>query len=259
MVDVEELFFNTIERGNIWYVKRYIIRRNIDINASKKSTSALSIALKLNHSGLARWMVRYGADVNNFDCQPIVDAMLGQNYNMVKFLINHGANIELSKYSCSLLHLAVEQNSDKMVIFFLEKNLDVNIHLDYQGTPLVEACSNPKNLSIVKIFLGVPFIWINNITGPRCYTPLLRAMGIGHLKMVDYLISKGARIISQEIKKKESDEIIEDCMFNYVRLKQGTLKLKHIILNLVEDEIYSKRNKEFEKVCNILPPFLFLR
>ena len=132
-----------------WFVsqhKEYFINVQ-DVNEN----TPLLTALVFNHSEMAQFLIKQGADVNvqnNTGLTPLNATALTNNVEMAQFLVQQGAELNRSK-TMSPLYLAATNNNIKMAQFLIEQGLDIN-------KPVKE------NKNIIKIFLittgGLPLI-----------------------------------------------------------------------------------------------------
>lgn len=137
--------------GDIKKVQKYIeTRHNID-ETDKAGHTALWYAANLGHT------------------------------EIVKLLVNNGAQISLSNQECdSPFHRAIINNHIDIVLFLLDRNVDINSKCKRREQ---RAITVDKNSGYV----------VNSFV-ETVVTPLSLAVEQGHLKIVDILIERGAKV-----------------------------------------------------------------
>ena len=133
----------------------------------------------------------------------------------------------------------------------LYSGVDINFKNKYKETPLM-AASKYNHLNIAEFVIGGgAYIDAQNKNG---YTALIFASIYGHLDIVKFLISKGADI-NVQTKGGYTALICASChgeldIVEFLKSLKGSLRLTHIILNLIEEKGISKGE---------LPDILFVR
>jgi len=103
-------------------------------------------------------LVESGADINRAvrlgkeETTPLVEAIKSGNLKIIKYLISHGASVNLKINGKSPLHFAVGNNKPNIVKLLLASGAEVNAKDNTGWTPLMIA-SNLCELKIVKLLL----------------------------------------------------------------------------------------------------------
>ena len=144
-------------------------------------------------------MVGRGRDVNKKDGKdyplyrtPLMYAAGKGRFDVVKYLINHGADIsKTNDFKLSALHYASEYGHLKVVELLLSKGAGIDVENKWCCTPLM--------LATKWGYSDISFHLINHgadLNKPNVHkrTVLHYASEYGHLKMVELLLCKGAEI-----------------------------------------------------------------
>lgn len=146
---------------------------------------------------IAELLVKRGSDVDAVDNEgktPLQHNLtwVGQ-FNMTRFLIAHGANVnKRSKDGSSALMVAAQSDYPEVAKLLIEHGAEVNISDDSKSTPLENAVY-PGSIKIVNLLLthGAK---VNSIDTAGC-TPLIRCMRSNNQsKIVAALIAHGADV-----------------------------------------------------------------
>ena len=124
------------------------------INHRKDRLTPLQIAVKNNHTDMAKFLISQGAKVGlkleDCDAPPngakitscLQFACDNVNFDMVKYLTQAGAllNMSQSEKHCivELLMAAIHQNDQDMVMFLAENGIDLNCNGESCWGPLVQ-------------------------------------------------------------------------------------------------------------------------
>lgn len=122
------------------------------------------LIVKYSDIEILKCLIEKGVSIESnvsYDKKLIYYACELKKYDMVKYLVEKGANIERTKYLPSLIHLVV--NDFEMLKYFVDKGADIH-SLDFKGrTVLVNACifSNFETIKYliekgVNVFCGGP-------------------------------------------------------------------------------------------------------
>ncbi len=132
------------------------------------------------------------------DGTPLVAAVRTQNMELVKLLVNKGANVNYAiKGDGSPLIEAARTGQLEIVRYLLAQNADVNVYLESDETPLIQAAWN-GHLPVVR-YLVDHGAEVNKTVRDKYglvsekRNALRMAKREGHSAVVDYLITKGAK------------------------------------------------------------------
>ena len=107
------------------------ILSNINARINKKGETKLHLAAKKDQKGIAKILIRAGADVNakcNKLETPLHKAAKSNNLELVQILLQRGANVNLMSKEGSALHIAIQKGYDDIVGYLIKNNADVNIN-----------------------------------------------------------------------------------------------------------------------------------
>ncbi|XP_051172785.1 putative ankyrin repeat protein RF_0381 [Leptopilina boulardi] len=125
----------------------------------------------------------------------ICEALNNDNMQVVKLLLQNGANVNVTRNSTenSPLHLAIIKNNIEILQLLLEKNVRLNVVNKEKKTPLHIAIDQ-QNEEFVKLLLdkGADTEFKDKFN----YTPLHMAIKNGNLKIIQHLINHKADINS---------------------------------------------------------------
>ena len=131
----------------------YLISLGADVNKVYKGRVALNIAVDANRPEIVELLIRAGAELNlrNSSIEtPLMRAILMDNIEMAKLLIDKGVNVNAGyyyKYQKIPLIVAIERNDIKWVKFFInQEKTDINKHDLLGETPLYKAYKVRKTL-----------------------------------------------------------------------------------------------------------------
>lgn len=130
---------------------------------------------------------------------PLTAAIELNNLEMVKFLVEHGANVNTNKISPLLTATYIGNRTLDIVKFLVEHGADVNVRNKDGDTPLYNAFCNSDGIEMVKFLVehGADVNAVDNLNGE---TPIFNAprwIDEAHTHMLDkftYLIEHGADI-----------------------------------------------------------------
>jgi len=193
------------KEGNLQQVVK-LIEEGEDINAKDNyGGTALHLAVIYSHKDVVELLIAKGADVcaNVNGVTPLhyatetINLKEGNdNYEIVKLLITHGADVDIKENSFgqdrnSPLHWAVLTAHRDIVELLIEKNVDINSMGQFGHTPL-HIASNKNNLDIAKFLIakGAEV----NAKDEMGHTPLHSAAFCGHKDIVELLIKNGADV-----------------------------------------------------------------
>jgi len=199
--------FNTIESGNTRNFFYLYEKYYIDPNSSQywkkdwewydELRSLLSYAACKGNMAVVKFLITKGADVNKYDkscyarsgSYPILNATIYNHFEIVKYLIQNGANINVSNGAGNtpLIYASTHGYYD-IAKLLLENGADVNEYMEYGYSALYFA-SLHGNLEIVKLLIDFG-AEINSSED----SALAEACYQGHFDVVKLLIENGADI-----------------------------------------------------------------
>ncbi|NWW70444.1 ASB3 protein, partial [Climacteris rufus] len=156
---------------------------------------AVHLSARHGSVGCLRVLLEAGADLNNVTTEsattPLFLAVENKHAEVVKFLLQHGANVEGSHSwsGWNSLHQASFQGSTDIMQMLLEKGASKDCRDDFGITPLFVAAQYGQ-LESLRLLLS-------HGAGVNCQakdraTPLLIAAQEGHLDCVELLLASGA-------------------------------------------------------------------
>lgn len=191
------MWLKAVASGDRKKIEKYMTD-GIDINSENEGQTALLITAKQGDVGLVRYLLSQGAKINaktkNGECAAQYAAWFGQ-MDVLKLLIERGADMELEEKGRTLLHYAAFAGSAEMLDFLLEQGMDINRNSNL-GTPLM--CASGKNIKNRELIGTVCFLLeagadVNGVDH-KGETALMKAAAAGHNEIVKELIAHGANI-----------------------------------------------------------------
>jgi len=127
-------------------LKKYCSKEIKDINLNETipdfDVTPLTFACKNNNENIVRWLIENGADVNkeNKDGNTsLIEACYYGNDNIIKLLIENGADVNKeNKYNNTPLIKACEKGYENIVRLLIENGADVNKENKHGDTPLIK-------------------------------------------------------------------------------------------------------------------------
>ena len=203
-----------------------LIDEGVDVNAKDENgMTPLLLAISEGHLDLAEFLIKSGADVNTADGSgfvPLVYAMWNDGPNVVKMLLNNGADVNAQDTATgySVLHWAILMDNKELTELVLAAGADLNGKSSTGETPLdiaaygvspaigelllekgaeissLRAAAFVGDLAKVQTFIqeGVD---VNQKSGMIEGTALHAAAASGYKEIVEFLISKGADVNTQ--------------------------------------------------------------
>jgi len=237
-----------LELNNIIHKEKKRLR-NILNQKDIEGLSPLIIAVKNNNIPLLKYLIEYGADINDicsisldvallnnyynhsydysniqksYDVTPLSIAYYNRNETLLEYLIDLGANINIKWKNDhgeekTLLVLACEIGNISLVKYLIENGADVNVKVKNSETPLMAAIKYEKNRKV-----GNPIINYLLKQGANVNridhlgnTPLTLACEYDNVSLVKCLVNKGANINGMTVNnKKLKTPLITACQYN---------------------------------------------
>ena len=142
-------FEAAITCGHIQLTK-YFIDNKFNVNGqSKNGFTFLMTVASLGNYEMAKFLIDHGADANasNNDGSPLYFAAYGGFYKIVKLLVEHGADIEKSTQHQETPLMAACETNLKTVQYLVEQGANLQARDDYKCTALhVAARENKKDI-----------------------------------------------------------------------------------------------------------------
>ncbi len=209
-----------------------------DLNKNKISCPNDDNITSIEHStsydfDRVKKLIDSGEDINKVDSSnnfsELHYASMKGKKEVVEFLIEHGANIDLQGYKkWTPLYRAIVDNQPKIAMLLIEKGANVNLKDSDGWIPLHRAIKD-NHLDIAKKLIehGADINAQNNIG----WTPLHRAIADNHFDFTKYLMSKGANINLQNNAGQSPLDLQHKNMFNYkFKMKINWAAAKVLIL-----------------------------
>lgn len=156
--------------------------------------SALMVAAKKGNLGLAKSLVRAGADVNETtDTQgtPFMFAILGGHQNLAKWLLVRGADINtVGSNGWTALTIAAAKGQVHLLQWLISEGADPQVRDVYRFTPLLRAVDNGY-VEAAAVLLSLVETDVN-ARDEYDNTALHHAVSSGNLSMVDLLLEHHA-------------------------------------------------------------------
>eukprot|EP00833_Pecoramyces_ruminatium_P011921 jgi/Orpsp1_1/1185953/evm.model.c7180000096210.1 len=175
---------------------KYLVEHGAYINSyseriyDENEELPLEYAIRENSVDMVEFLIKdCGAEVNvifESGYTPLILAISKGNIEIVKILINHGADINMMKNSDSPLNLAIARNMEDIVHYLVEKGANI-YKSSYSMTPLMNAvyyCNNKIAFYLIEKGADINKSFIYHTS------PLLFAIKSCNKKFVKYLIEK---------------------------------------------------------------------
>jgi len=198
-----DLLIYTIENDASPTIIEYIISQYPSLNYYSYDKSPLSCAISVNNLELVKLLIDHGADVNKkdeFEDEPLVHAIKTGNNDIIKYLIDHDANIDqdIDKTIYTPLYYAIQMENEEIVQYLIDHGAPFNSKKEKPSLPslLTEAirCQN-ENIAKRLIDAGA------DITSDVGINSFLATINLGKSNLVKYMIEKGADVNKKNARK----------------------------------------------------------
>lgn len=204
MEGVVSVFMEVYEyicRGEIKKVRRMVNEANVNLITTfsiaglmHQKSSFLCCACFCNNLEMVKLLVNKGANVNLKvdDMEPALHVAVSmRNYDICEYLLNKGANVNITEQNgYTPLHFACESGNLGISSLLLGKGADVGFQSREGCGPLHFACKS-GNLEIVRLLVGKGADM--NMQDIHGFTPLHNACIHSNLKIIRYLVENGAK------------------------------------------------------------------
>jgi len=149
------------------------------INLKIKDTTPLIMAIELGDISMVKYLVEHGADIhqqnkNIIYSHPFFHAIKKSNLNILQYLIEVGGETTFSEMNkkCSFLNYAIENSSSEIIQYLVKQKVDLNKKNEKGKTPLMMTLEkNTLNINFIKYLIenGVDI----NVTDSEYESPLI--------------------------------------------------------------------------------------
>jgi ankyrin repeat protein len=188
--------------GNLEEVKRLIeeVKIPIDVTDPGSNDTPLMIAISTGNLDIVKYLVDHGANLEakNYSDNTILGiAVLGKHFDIVEYLVEHKANVNTPQLGRTPLALAAEVGSLEIVRYLIEHGADIEPKRD---TPLMTA-SMAGQFEIVKYLVEEKKALVNPKDTNNNYTPLMLVAcgGYSHPEIAKYLVEHGADVNAKDV------------------------------------------------------------
>jgi ankyrin repeat protein len=143
--------------GNLKKVEEIINKDPAQVNIRDYSdTTPLYFASMAGHTEIVKFLLAHGANIelaNNLGERPLAKAAKFKNYDTVKILLEHGAEVNCKDVlGGTPLHEATLQSGKEMVDLLISYGADVSARDKYESAPLHEAAMH-NNIEAAKALI----------------------------------------------------------------------------------------------------------
>ncbi|CAF0957382.1 unnamed protein product [Brachionus calyciflorus] len=156
IMSFEEQLHKAILKGN-YELCVEILKKKCDLTKSYDHKLPLCIACEYNQYEIAELLIKYGADLNQFDYYEqncLIYACDTGDLNLIKLLVENGADIKKCESNGAYpLHVAINRKNDEICDYLIYQGVEINA-IDKMGcTPLALAINNDYLYMINKLLL----------------------------------------------------------------------------------------------------------
>ena len=195
------------EEGNLDIVKRFVEIRGYDVNKISErffGRTPLANAAGEGRLDVVKYLIDHGVDVNKkqyyYERTALHYASESGHLIVVETLLSKGAEIDVEDEArCTPLMLAAENGNSDISLYLIDHGADVHKKDYCKGTALHYA-SESGHLKVVEALLSKG-AEIDVEDEDHC-TPLMVAAGRGHIDILLYLISHGADVNKKDRRKR---------------------------------------------------------
>ena len=180
------------KKNDFKVVQALLVSEIFDVDETNKiGYNALHYAVENGNIDLVKLLIEYGANVEFADDQSsLISIVIDSNVDveMAKFLIEKGARVDysLGDYG-NFLHLAIEKNSYDMAKLLKENGADVDARNGFGGYSPFYAAAFSGKLKIAKLLYNPESI--ENVNGEETYEDLLNFLAEkGYVEFLEWLV-----------------------------------------------------------------------
>ncbi len=165
-----------------------LFKENVD------DESLLMFAVKHKQLNIIKSLVDNGANINKYDdiMTPLMWSIKNNDLNLVKFLVELGADINYSTTSITPFMLAIEHNTIDIINYLLEKNIDLTSYNKYIIHDNILNFAIKRGLyDIVKLLIKKVNIDESSYFGQ---TPLSCAIQYNKLEIIELLLKNNVNV-----------------------------------------------------------------
>ncbi|XP_057319438.1 putative ankyrin repeat protein RF_0381 [Microplitis mediator] len=195
--DNKTLLYRAVENENDRIVELLIINKanvNQIIEVGCSSNSALYKAVEISNLNIVKLLINAPSiDVNlSIDShEPLLhEAIRQNNYEIIKYLIEHGVNINTGYKYDTPLNIAIINGNKEVVKLLIENKAAVKDSLDSLNSPLHIAIVK-NDFEILEMLINIDTTKVNKSYGQ---SPLLTAIHANNFELTRYLIKLGADV-----------------------------------------------------------------
>jgi len=156
----ELIFMDAAQYGKKQLVERFI-QAGINVNIKNEfGEPVLSIAIPTRSAiEIIKLLLAHEADINAryeqfYNSTPLMLAIEAHRPEVIKFLIDHGADVTLKNIDGkTALHLIAQSNQSDIAQMLIDRGADVNAIDNKHATPLISAAQSFWNVNMIKTLL----------------------------------------------------------------------------------------------------------
>ena len=175
-----------------------LLKSLLDVQESEASSSdaigqALQMAITRKDKTAIDILLKAGGNVNYKACGqvPFLQAVEVGDWEIMKLLIDHGANINSARSDGTALHILARKGKVELVEKLIDCGADIDAIAGAQGTTPLCAAAQTNKLDCAELLLKHS-VKVNVSDSSWCRTPLHWAAINGNVKLTELLLAHGA-------------------------------------------------------------------